>query len=305
MAGDISADVTIETLQPLSFNGVAIPFERRIVSGGGRHHTHEFPHSPGGENEKLGRSLYRVQLYVQAHDRPGEPMGDIYGDDFYTTTLPILRILFEQQATRELVVPGYGTWQAFCTNWTQTLDARITSGEEVVLEFIEDTEFAPVAPRFSPADLSLAADQLLVPLPEMPQIPSIFQQINDLVGTLGEISAAGDIANQLLAAKLVAIVNMCASAEETVHELQDPLNFTALTALKDVALAASDWADDVNARATPINTYTTTRKMSLNEISIAIYNDATHIEELLDLNAIDDDVAVPAGTPIRFYRVES
>jgi hypothetical protein len=299
---DLDVDVTIETLQPMEFGGIRFPFERRVISGGGRQHTHVFPHSHGGENEKLGRELYRVQVFSQFHDRPGEEMDRIY-PDLYPARLTLLRGMFERQETQRLVVPGLGSYQAFCTNWTQTLDAKITSGEEVQLEFLEDEDFVPIALRFSQQKMNLAVDEMMQPLPELPKLPSIFQQINDLVGTLDQIKAAGDIANKLLEAKLIALVNLCANAEQTVNELQDPLNHQVFAALKTVWLAATEWMDDLNSRASPIHVWTTQKKMSVNQISIAIYQDATHIEELLDLNAFADPLEVPAGTPVRFYRV--
>ncbi len=42
--------------------------------------------------------------------------------------------------------------------------------------------------------------------------------------------------------------------------------------------------------------------MRINEISAAIYGDATHVDELLQLNALSDPFDVKAGTRIRYYQ---
>lgn len=302
----IDLDAPIETLPPLSFARIKFPFERITTTGGVRNHVHEFPHAPGGEPEKMGRSLYKVSIICQFHDVPGSDLEILY-PDLFPARLTHLRDLFETQITDDLVVPNIGTIRAFCTNWTEVIDVKITSGESVTLEFLEDQDEEATAkelPTFSP----LLLDRQALTLKGMVgalylEPPSIFQQINDAVNSVKAISGIADAATNLIVAKLEGITRLCSEAADQVPSLQEPPNFAVLDALKDVWFSAQQLALDVAQRHITIQTWTVPRVMSVTEISAAIsqLGSQVDVDDVIDLNAtIDDRFAVQPGTQIRY-----
>src|SRR5262249_28189814 len=121
-----------DQLQRASFDGVPFPVESVDVTSDLRHHVHEYPHTAGGDPEKLGRSLYRIQMLgnFQATFRAYPKL--------WPEALTKLRKTFEAEKTADLVIPTIGTIKAFITKWRQRSTAKIRSGEKVEIEFLED-----------------------------------------------------------------------------------------------------------------------------------------------------------------------
>ena len=84
--------------------------------------------------------------------------------------------------------------------------------------------------------------------------------------------------------------------------LQDPVNHLAHAALKEVWLSAIEMGRDVRAKQAPIQVWTTPTEMSIQQVSVELYGDGNHIEDLNDLNGFADQFAIPAGTDVRYYR---
>lgn len=119
-----------------SFAGFRFPIRELHVRGSLRHHLHEYPHSPGAALEGLGRRLYEFRMTAPFHETfRSYPK-------LYPETLASLRTIFDGGLAWDLVVPWIGTIQARCIEWTQHLVAKVQSGEDVELVFLEDRDEA-------------------------------------------------------------------------------------------------------------------------------------------------------------------
>lgn len=293
-----------ETFQKASFNGIAFPIYRVTVKGGLRHHIHEFPHSPGGEIEKMGRKLYSITMSAFFHDIPLSPMAEDY-PDLYPERLFSLQSAFEQELTAPLVIPNLGTLNCVAIDWRRTFDfTQSLSGESVELEFIEDQDRETIfeAVEFGPGSLKEKTYQLYGLVENSPHnFPSIFQTINDIVTSIEAIEGIADATSKVLEAKLLQVADLCERASR-ITELQSPENWAIHRALKAVWLAARDLAEDILGRQSPIHTWRVPRVMSAAEASTAIYRSAEHAIELIQLNPIEDAFAIPEGFNLRYYR---
>lgn len=290
-----------------AFNNVKIPVSRVSVRGGIRKHTHVFPHSAGGEQEKLGRELYRIRMEAHFHDLPGTDFADRF-PDCYPDSLLQLRKFGEQQLTADLVIPSIGTIKAFLVNWEQVADfAQALSGEEVTLEFEEDqasafltsTMFEFGANGLASKGSTLSAQAALADYFGQPQ-PSIFDDINNAIEAVQGVIGLGDAYANLVAAKLEQVANLCSEADRDVDAIQQPANYVLLDALKDVWEAAVELQQDVTQSGASIQTYKVPKLMAIGEVSTNIYGDASHAVDLMKLNPIEDAYEIPAGTAIRY-----
>jgi hypothetical protein len=291
--------------QRMSFDGIAFPVSDVVVKGSVRHHVHEFPHSPGGEPEKMGRKLYTVSLTAHFHELPFTDLDEFY-PKLYPEGLSTLQRTWEAQKTADLVVPNLGTIRAFCTEWTRKVDFRgARTGELVDLQFLEDQEKDYLLENVIEfgEDFQKTYDRLEALMgTKIPEPPSVFQAINDVVTAILAISGAADASQRLLAAKIAGLTQLCSTAEREVAELQDASNWQVLEALKDLWKAAVDLGEQVGGPEVQILTYEVLGTMAIAQVSTAIYGTAERARELLDLNDIPDVFAIPPGTRIRYLR---
>ena len=116
-----------------SFSGITFPVESSRIKGGIRDHIHEYPHSPGGSPEKLGRMLYEFTVQVHFDARFTNYPG------LYPQSLNQLTTLFEAQTTADFRLPQMpASVSCYCRAWTREMTNRIRSGERVELVFMED-----------------------------------------------------------------------------------------------------------------------------------------------------------------------
>lgn len=294
-----------ETFQSASFAGLKFPCSRVRMRGGLRHHVHVFPHSPGGDPEKMARQLYTVEMTCFFHELPQTDFEEEY-PTLYPTQLVLLQKLFEQGKTDNLVIPNVGTMKAFATDWDRDFDfAKAMSGESTVFTFLEDQEKATLFEN----DFEFGANTMgakvhsIVALwgtPNRPP-PSIFQTINDAVTAVLAVEGVADASSKLLEAKVRAVADLCSQADR-LTEMQDPLNHAALRALKDLWLTASKLADDILQKQDVIATWRVPKVMAVTQVASAIYGDAERAMEILQLNPIEDAFAIPAGTLVRYYQ---
>lgn len=290
-----------------AFDGVEFSYSTVSVKGGIRHAIHEFPHSPGGEIEKMGRRPYVITFTAQMHDVPGSNMEKEY-PDAYPTNLRRLREKFEKELTGDCVVPTVGTIKAVATSWTQTFEAHVGSGETFSLEFIEDQDAATLAASvdelggavamFEASD-ELFAQQELAKL-KLAATAGLFQKINDAVTAVQGVIGQADAYSRLVEGKIQAVVNLCAFADSTLAELQDPSNHLVVTALKDLWLASTQLAENVIESRVAIREWVTPKIMTVGQIASNRYGSTERTVDILQLNAFDDAFAIPAGTVVRY-----
>lgn len=290
-----------------AFDGIEFFYSEVSVKGGARHALHEFPHAAGAEIEKMGRKPYTITFHAQMHDVPDSDLAREY-PDLYPTRLRQLRERFEVELTSDLVVPTVGTIKAMAINWTQRFDAKTPSGESFDLEFIEDQESATLTDVVvelggTPAILE-ANDtaQALAAIADFKKQATLgfFQQLNDLVTAFEGIAGQADAFSNLVAGKLEGIANLISTADSTLEELQNPVNHQVVNALKDLWLAARETADNIIETRQSVRQYTVPRVMAIGQVAAEIYGDAQRGVEILQLNAIDDAFAIPAGTVLRY-----
>lgn len=289
-----------DDLKHMSFAGIPFPVKSVRISGGIRDHVHEYPHSPGGAPEKLGRKLYEISaeaVFLQGLINP------LWGS-LWPQNLSTLRKLWEDQATRDLHIPTIGTIQAYAFNWEQVMDARIRSGEMVSLRFREDQTAAfltqsliqTTARSFvdRAADFQIAAD-------ELDPKPSIFDAIQDAANSVLAFKDQADLYGNLVEAKLLGLTALLQAADRQVLELNDPVNHRLLDAMLGLWEAAVKLQQDLEETGAKLQEFVVPIQMSTSQAAASIFNDASRGGDILSLNALTDPFAIPAGTVLKYY----
>lgn len=294
--------------QKAGFDGIEFFVTKVTIRGGLRHAVHEFPHSAGGEIEKMGRKPYVIVMHAEMHNLPGSDLARNY-PDLYPVRLTQLRNKFDQEITGPLIVPKLGSIQAVATSWAQNWEARIVSGETFELEFIEDQEAAILAEiAINPASVQAmteANDELmakaLLAAYKLENDLSVIQKINDAVTAVQGAISQADVASRMLEAKLRAVEDLCSYADSTLESFQDPTNHLIVNALKDVWLSARELAENVvSLDATPIRTWTVPKEMNIAQISTKLFGTSEKGMEILQMNDIADSDAIPPGQVIKY-----
>lgn len=285
-----------------SFDGIEFAYIDVRVNGATRTAIHEFPHTPGGEIEKMGRKPYTVAFQCTFHRIPKSELDRQY-PDLYPTRLRQLRERFEKEITAELVVPTIGTIKATCTSWVQSFNASVPTGEQVTIEFIEDQDsvsaFDDQSSDYAAARMDQNNDALLAAAAladfKKGTTQSIFQDINDAVTAVQGALALGDAYNQMVVGKINGVINLCAYADGQLEEMQHPENHLVLEALKELWLSTKQLGENILQKRATLLHWNTPKPMNLNQIASTLH---TTVEDLLQLNSFEDSLAIPAGTVI-------
>jgi hypothetical protein len=324
-----------DQLAKASFDGIAFPVTSYEVSGGLRDHVHEYPHSPGGAPEKLGRRLYTVRMNGLFDAKVSG-----YGDNLWPGDLSDLRDRFEDQVTAELVIPTIGTIQAYAVTWTQrTAPQEQRSGETLEVEFREDQasaflfeglinvtastlqsagaefdeDFAPLLAGGTLSNLGI-----IPPSPDATSIPravtvaAAYSQLRQSdAGRLEQIrrdfnqaiayAETPDLYAERLLAKTEAVIAGCALAYEKIVLLRNPLAWKPLRSFKRTWASAQRLRESVAGRDNRILFYRAEIDTNLASVSRAIYGDTSWGGSILRLNAIPDPFRIPKGTVLRYY----
>lgn len=321
-----------DQLPQASFDGIAFPVSSYEVSGGLRDHVHEYPHSPGGAPEKLGRKLYTVRM---------NGIFDVkvsgYGDNLWPGDLADLRDRFEDQVTSTLLIPTIGEIQAYAVTWTQRASSERRSGEELEVEFREDqasaflfeglinvtsstlqSAGAEFDEDFEPllAGGTLTNRGIVLPTGTMPlravTVAGAYSQLRQTdVGRLEQIrrdftqaiayAETPDLFAERLLAKTESVIAGCALAYEKIVLLRNPLAWKPLRSFKRTWASAQRLRESVAGRDNRILFYRAEIDTNLSSISRAIYGDTSWGGTLLRLNAIPDPFRIPKGTVLRYY----
>jgi len=290
-----------DELQPASFAGLGFAVTRWSVKGGYRHHLHEYPGSPGGQDEGIGRRSYTVE-----YDAVFSANDPVHGPLAFTDTLNQIRILFEKGEIGPLVVPHLGTIDARCIDWDEQADpTRMRDGIRMKMSFLEISEEelsiddviqTTSSSLFNKIELVMAA---IAPL-ELEE-PDLFESIegamNEVQGVLDQVELAGD----QLGAKIAGVTSKIQQIEASASELGDPDNFAVGRALRDLGATLISSGEKVAAVIAPTTSYVTTSEMSVTEVSIVVFGDTSHAVDILQSNrsVIDDAFAIPEGTTLR------
>jgi hypothetical protein len=294
------AEAYLDTLQPLKFGGITMPYQRITVRGVQRDHVHEYPHVHGGAAEKLGRKLYEISVSSKFDERIGRG-GGRFANRNLLTDLGVLQQYFENGDTQDLYIPNIGEIRAYCTNWTRELSVQWRSGESVELTFREDQEsdfltLTTLQFQVGVMSVQLGDFESLSPDP----MPSVFQQIREGVNAILAFRDTAQMWAGFLAEKIEGMRALFQEADETLDLLNDPENWELLEAMKRLWESVNDFAETALG-IDQFKTYTTPSEMTADEVSSAIYDgDSSYAIDILNLNAIGDAYHIPAGTDIKY-----
>jgi hypothetical protein len=299
-----------------SFAGIPFPYEDIEWTGGLRDHVHEYSHSDGGDPEKMGRKLNVVRITANFHNTFRKYPG------LYPNALDTLLRYWEQGTTAELVVSPRGSFKAYAYGWTLRTSVRIRSGEKVTIEFREDNdgknaliELVDENPleiqsttlkldaRVKEAGVvgdSLSAAQEDRALPQGDR--DFFDGIQDLAKSVFAIQDTAALNGQLYGVKLLQLASLCERADG-LRSMQSSSTQPIVQALHELWAAALRLADNVQGKQKALQRYTTPQTMTMMEVAIALYHDASRTEELLALNTgnFTEGLAIPALTELVYY----
>lgn len=288
-------------LPPASFAGIRLPVESLRINGGLRDHVHEYPHTPGGAPEKLGRKLYEIQI--------GCSFQSVFKgwDRLWPDQLNQLRVIFDNQETHPLVLPSIGTIQAYATSWDQEFTARMISGEKANFSFREDQSDAFLVDklvRSKAQSIPSKASTLELEAEAIGQ-RDLFQQILDAAGRVQAVLDQGEAYGSILEARINAVTSLCQQADDTFSLLNKAENHRVLEALKELWGSAVELAEDILGKSSKLIRWTVPRDMSVMDVSVAFYGTADNSMQILQLNPIEDAFRIPAGTVLKLYQYES
>jgi hypothetical protein len=265
-----------------------------------RDHVHEFPHAAGGAPEKLGRKLYEIEVTAKFSSNLID-QSLIY---LWPLQLNQLAKVFERQDTQDLQLPSIGVIKAYCYNWNRTLSAAFLNGEDVSLSFREDKSKDFLVEKALQGAVTGVFDKntaLQLEADIISPKPDIFDQINAAANKVKEFLEAGDLYGQLLAARIQTLVQLIEYADRHLDALNEPTNVEVLEALHDLWAATVDLAEDIMGKGIQLQVWTVPSLMTSADISTAIFGDTSHAVDVMNLNALEDPYAVPAGTEIKYY----
>lgn len=291
-----------DSLSSAKFGDIAFAWRRYSIRSSLRKHVHEYRHTPGGALEKQGRTVYSIRFSCHFDETLNAKKK--FGN--YPENLGNIRALFEKETTAALYVPTLGTIQAVITDFSQEADAeRQRSGEAVELEFTEDQSkrflVDSILVNLDSSGLGNASTGLLDTSTKLNVPTNIFDTITDAVNGVLAIRDQAGIYPQLLAAKILYVADLCREADRTLAQLKDPLNHELLEALKVLWAAANDLAKNVTEVSGVIQTYVVPQRMTIQQVSTAIYKRSDRAFDILSLNEFSDALAIPAGSQVRYY----
>ena len=292
--------------QKASFNGINFPYSQISVRGGIRHHVHEYPHSPGGDLEKMGRFVYRFRFKIPFHDLPGSKL-DVDFPDLYPARLRNFIALWDRQATAGLTIPNIGTMPCVATQWDGVADMHeALSGETWDVEYTEDVDQASVTktiPRFGVKSMVASVEELQTLADAHNFKPGLFQSLNDAIGAVDGLFGSADAYSRLVAGKIEGIAQLCAILDRDTKEFLDPMNHPVVEALKDVWANAQDLVSVVPGKGGgELSTFRVPRLMSIGQVATKLYGSADRSVDIMQINPIEDPFAITAGTQLLYVK---
>lgn len=287
-----------EQLQRASFVSYPFPVESYEVRGGLRDHVHEYPHSPGGAPEKLGRKLYEFSMVGIFDSRIQSYPAKLFPD-----TLATLRIFFEGQGTYDLVVPTIGTIQAYCTEWVERASSKRLSGVTVDLKFREDASNLFLVDKLVQVSVATLPQMIGVLIPQLDKIvkPNFLDQLKNFGDQISAVGDQVELQANVLAGKAEGLASCCQQIDSQLGTLSGKIVTLARETLHDVWDSAWKLARDAVRKFSPTIIYTVPTPMSVSDVSAAIYGDTTHSVDILNMNPIEDAFHINPGTKLLVY----
>lgn len=289
-------------LQRASWNGIEFPVRRLSVRGALRYHVHEYPHAAGGAFENLERKLYEVRMTCPFLQRFSKY------PDLWPIRLATLRTQFETGEAGKLTIPTIGTITARCVAWPEEMDAKVQSGVMVEFEFIEDQSqlnLVETLIQAASANVESAAEAYTINLDDYKTTTGnqidLLDAISLVANDVFALKDQAELESLILSAKVDRLAAILQEADRTVVDLQNPKHYPLLNSMRDLWAANQQLFRDLQGRRSPLETLVVPMTMSIADISTRIYGDTSRAVELMQLNPLEDALAVPAGTSIKYY----
>ena len=298
-----------DKLQRAQFGLVQFAWDDLSITSDYRVHVHTYRRTAGGRIEKHGRGLYTFNfscIFDEALNRTTLANGNEGYPGSYPKGLQTLQDFYETGISQDLTVPTMGTLVCMTQKFSRRATLPLRSGERVSLEFIEDMEedfkIQALVTSNATNDVASSSEKLKVEVKAKNFEENIWDNITKAVDQLLAIRDQANLASDLISAKAFALASICDEADRTVKGLQDPTNHGVLEALKELTFSAQRLAiDSRDSVSSPIQVYTLTSQLTIQEVSQRIYNVTSRAFDLLQLNHFLDALRIPAGTHVRYY----
>jgi hypothetical protein len=131
----------------------------------------------------------------------------------------------------------------------------------------------------------------------------LFEKINATATHIIGMRDQADLYGSLIASKVEGLVALCNRADSDVKSLDHPDNGELLDAFHDLWAASVALNKDLLSKNVELLTFTVPQLMGVGEISSAIYGNSSKGSDIMQLNALENPLAVPAATRVRYYPV--
>ena len=294
-----------DTFPKAYFGSTYVPIESSSIEGGLRDHVHEYPHTPGGAPEKLGRKLYTFKALCNFDTNFGNYPGLYPGD------LNTMLDDFEQGLTQPLRFPQMeAAVPAYAINWTREMTAKVRSGERVNVTWREDQTtaflFSGTVQQGS-GSLELAANAASTNLAALKQqlqpsltTLSLMASLTAAVGFITSIKDQALLYDARFAAGVSQVQNLCAQLDGQA-DLQPQVAYPVIESLHQTWAAAQKMQQDLSATGVPMQQFVNPLTQGIGAIAIQLYGDSSKVSDLLTINQFGDNLRIPAGAIISYY----
>src|SRR6478609_1012180 len=289
-------------LKPFSFAGIEFPYKTYRIQGGIRKHEFNFPHTPGGLTEKLGRKLYEI------HVTANFTQGLVTKYPNLWSALAELRKSFAAQEVDVVNIPHIGPMLAFADSWDESVNAKDRSTIDVDMKFTEeidvytdvrklgiDTSNA-MSSKLDTFNAEVLRNQLLLDTSSL----NIFSTINSVCSSILSIKDQIDLYGSLIISKIDSATAIIQQADSQVKELNNPDFWPLLDSLQDLWFSTVQLQQDIKENDIVMRTFTVPIRMSVSQASAAIFGDSTRAVDLMTLNPLDDPFSIPAGFKLNY-----
>lgn len=208
------------------------------VAGQMRDGVHEFPHTPGGDPELLGRRLYVIRM-ISSFQTTFRKYPDLWPNG-----LANLFRMFEAGEVKDLVVPTLGTIKAYCVDWNKTAEARVLSGESAEFTFRENMGDlllkASITVTYATLEGALARVRYFTERKDKSWGEKLDSLLTDLqraanvvIGFRDQI----DLSRTLIAQNIMRVTRLASEIDKTLQMAKDPVGRDLRNAIRGAAAA--------------------------------------------------------------------
>lgn len=286
----------LDKLETWRFGPVYLIVESASVRLSVRRHEHIYPHSPGAQGEKLGRGLYQIQVSGKFDE--GAASLPRYASTM--RQMGTFRGMTEQEQSHDLIIPWIGKILAQCTDFEIHEKNTVRSGLTFSATFVEDMHNNFIIAKFVTVN-RLPLEQAVTNLKDAKFKADIFSKIVEAVGFVLGIKDQVELYTALVKSKLDYLEGLLKLADSTAKELLDPGNLTGINAFFELWEALRNFSNDIAEKGLEFSYYSVPMQMSIQDVAVKVYGSSSNCGDLLGLNVIEDAMAIPAGTRIRYY----